>query len=162
MNRRYLLLFAAIILSASTFYGCEENETPKPHKDDDETSPTVTFVFPPADATDVAVDTSISVTFSEEINAFSVTTDTFSVTGDDAVEGEIELAGGNLVATFTPSANLSNGTTYSVTLTSGIKDIDDNSLTSVTWDFTTVAAPQGTQGEDGKVFGTAKFGKDNF
>ena len=164
MSKRYLLFFAALILSTSTFYGCEEDITPKPPKNDtDTTSPRVTFNSPATDAVDVAVDSTISVTFSEEINAFTVTTDTFSVTGDDAVDGEIVLAGGNLVATFTPSANLTNGTLYTVYLTSGIKDDGDNSLTPFIWNFTTVDSDDGdATSATPKVFGTAIYGRNKF
>ena len=98
--------------------------------------PTITFKSPADGATSVAINSTISATFSEAVNTSTVTTSTFTVSG--SVTGTIALSGGNTIATFMPSSSLAYGTTYTVTLTTGIKDIAGNPIAATSWSFTTV------------------------
>jgi len=51
-------------------------------------------------------------------------------------------------ATFAPTANLANGTTYTATVTTGAKDIAGNGLAqSRAWSFTTVSGTSDTDGD---------------
>ncbi|MEW6720866.1 MAG: Ig-like domain-containing protein [Thermodesulfobacteriota bacterium] len=103
----------------------------------DTTAPTVTSMNPAANATNVAVNASISATFSENILPSSATTSSFTVAG---VTGTVSVSGAT--ATFTPSAPLAYATTYTATLTTGIRDLASNSLAaSRSWTFATGAAP---------------------
>ena len=86
--------------------------------------------------------TNITVTFSEPIDPASVTDATFTVTptGGNPISGTIAVAGAT--ATFTPAALLAYGTTYSVRLTPGIRDLAGNPMgVQHSWSFTTAANP---------------------
>ncbi len=87
----------------------------------------------------VALNATISATFSRAINCSTVTGSTFRV-NNGAIAGTVSCTG--TTARFTPSSGLANGTTYSATLTGGgIKDTTGNALAgNYTWTFTTVSA----------------------
>ena len=94
-----------------------------------------------ADATGVAVDTTVSVTFSEAMDASTITASSFTL---DGVSGSVSYDSGSYTATFTPSANLSYSTTYTATLSTAITDAAGNPLASAySWSFTTTSAPPG-------------------
>ena len=88
------------------------------------TSPTVDSTSPTDGATNVAVNTSITATFSTAMDSSTITTSTFTVTKEagPAVSGTVSYSG--VTATFTPAADLSADTTYRATLDTGVKDTD--------------------------------------
>ena len=103
----------------------------------DNVAPTVTLVSPADGAIDVPLSDAISVQFSEAMKASTLTAATFTV--DNGVTGAVTYNAGTHIATLTPSSALSNLTTYTVTLTTGIQDAAGNPLAgSYTWSFTTV------------------------
>src|SRR6185436_5165697 len=77
--------------------------------------PTVVSTVPANGATGVAVNTTISATFSEAMNPATINGTTFTVTGPGAtpVAGTVTYAGNT--ATFTPSAVLANSTLFTAT-----------------------------------------------
>lgn len=83
---------------------------------------------------------SFRVRFSEDMDSTTINTTTFLVAG---VTGSVSYDAVTRIATFTPSASLAFNTTYTVTLTSGIKDLSGTSMTQTTFTFTTC-------GEEGK------------
>jgi len=89
----------------------------------------------------VALNATISATFSRAVNCSTVTGGTFRV-NNGAVAGTVACTGAT--ARFTPSSSLAHSTTYSATLTggsSGITDATGNALSAnYTWSFTTVSA----------------------
>jgi 3-polyprenyl-4-hydroxybenzoate decarboxylase len=108
----------------------------------DTTPPTVTTVTPTANATGVAVGTTVTAAFSEAMDAATITATTVSLrNGATQVSATVAYASG--VATLTPSAALASSTTYTVTVkggTSGVKDVAGNALAAdLTWSFTTAA-----------------------
>jgi len=103
----------------------------------DTTPLTVTSTSPVADATGVAVGTTVSVTFSEAMESSTITTSSFTL---DSVSGSVSYDSGTYTATFTPSANLEEITTYTATLSTAITDTAGNPLASAySWSFTTVS-----------------------
>src|SRR5512143_426668 len=108
----------------------------------DTTPPTVSAANPANLATRVAVNTAITATFSEAVK--NVSTTTFQLkAGAASVTGTVTLSG--TTATFTPSATLAYGTTYTATVTTGVSDLANNALaTAYSWSFTTGAAPDTT------------------
>jgi methionine-rich copper-binding protein CopC len=102
----------------------------------DITPPTVTSTSPAANASGVATSTPVRATFSEPVQA-----STIAMTVSGNVTGTTSYDASSLTATFTPSAPLANQTTYTVTV-GGAKDLAGNTMSAVTWSFTT-AAPAG-------------------
>jgi len=104
--------------------------------------PTVVSTVPANGAASVAVNTTISATFSEAMNAATINAATFTVTGPGAtpVAGAVAFAG--TTATFTPTAALANGTLFTATITTGAKDAGGAALaTNFAWTFTTTSTP---------------------
>ena len=100
-----------------------------------------TVVISPANSTtDIALDQAIVATFSESMDVTTITSSTFKVRqGTTVVDGEIILAGTN--ATFTATNALDPHEVYTVTITSGAKDMAGNALASnKTISFTTTTA----------------------
>ena len=112
----------------------------------DTTPPTVTSVspngLPPANPA-----TSVTATFSEAMNASTITTSTFVLRnpGGNVVASTVSYNAGTNVATLTPSAPLAPSTTYTATITggvSGVKDLAGNALASdFVWSFATGTGP---------------------
>jgi hypothetical protein len=77
------------------------------------------------------------------MNSGTITSSTFTVKqGNTSVTGNVTYSG--TTATFTPSANLTEGTVYTCTITTGTKDAAGNAIASnYTWTFTTIAAATG-------------------
>lgn len=114
----------------------------------DTTAPTVSSTNPANGATGVAV---ITATFSEGMSAASVTTTTFTVSGPgpSAVLGTVAYNSSTYLATFTPTSALAAGTSYTATITTGVKDAAGNSLASAhPWSFTTSATSGGQLSPD--------------
>jgi len=104
----------------------------------DTTPPTVSSVSPVNNATSVAVNGSISAVFSEAMNATTITASTLTLKdgNNNAVSGTVSYNG--TTATFTPSTSLNYSTTYTVTITTGVKDSAGNAMVSnYVWTFST-------------------------
>jgi hypothetical protein len=104
----------------------------------DVTAPTVLSVVPAVSATSVAVNGNVTATFSEAMNASTITSATFTLKqGATTVAGTVSYSG--TTATFNPTADLAGGTVYTATITTGAQDVAGNALAAVkTWSFTTV------------------------
>jgi len=95
-------------------------------------------------ATEVAVDAPVYFTFSEAMNAATLTSSTVKLMqGTTPVPGTVSYNGLDLV--FTPTEPLSPNTPYTVIIqggSSGVKDLAGNPLPSdLSWSWTTAAAP---------------------
>jgi hypothetical protein len=91
------------------------------------------------DGSSGAVDTgaAISVTFNEAIDASTLTTSNFTVSG---VNGTVAYDSSTNKASFTPSSALTYSTAYTATITTGVKDTFGNAMAnSFSWSFTTKA-----------------------
>jgi Ca2+-binding RTX toxin-like protein/methionine-rich copper-binding protein CopC len=102
--------------------------------------PSVTGRTPAANATNVAVNSNITATFSEFVTG--VNANTFRVT-DPAGQAVPAAVSYNLLtrtATLNPNANLLYDTTYTVELTNGIRNLQGGALPATTWNFTTSEA----------------------
>lgn len=95
--------------------------------------------------TDIPVDTDIVLVFSKPIDMAKIDTSTVIIT--DGVTPVTNFnksspnSGRTVILDITTPANLTNGTIYTITLTTGIKDPDNNELASGTsWTFTTAAS----------------------
>ena len=107
----------------------------------DVVAPTINTVVPAANATAVAVGTTVVWTFSEALALSTVTGANFAVVKDSDganVAGSVTINGSRTQVTFTPTAALTAATAYRAIVTTGVKDLAGNALaaTSVT-KFTT-------------------------
>jgi O-glycosyl hydrolase len=106
--------------------------------------PGVTGVTPLNDAMNVPVNPAITATFSQAMNALTITSSTFTLTaqGGGAVTGTVTYVSATSEAMFTPASNLAYSTTYTATITTGVQDSAGTALASnITWTFATAAAP---------------------
>jgi hypothetical protein len=111
----------------------------------DTTPPTVVWVLPSPDATNVDPGVVVGVLFSEQMAPATVTSSTFQVRdpGGAPVAGTIDF-GGNAIS-FVPSQPFAPDTTYTVALSTGLTDAAGNALASpFTSSFTTVGAGTGS------------------
>jgi hypothetical protein len=104
----------------------------------DVTPPSILSVSPVSGATGVAVSTPVTVTFSEAMDATTVTGATFTViAGGIPVPGTV--GSGGATATFTPTGSWNYATSYAVTVTTGAEDLAGNAIASAyAWSFATV------------------------
>jgi hypothetical protein len=116
--------------------GCDDDPSGPPA---DTVAPTVSSTNPVDGATGVAV---ITASFSEAMNASTITTATFTVSGagPTPVTGTVAYSASTDIARFTPTSALAAGTAYTATITTGAKDVAGNALASNhVWSFTTSA-----------------------
>jgi hypothetical protein len=105
----------------------------------DVTPPTVISTVPLNAANDVALNSILTATFSEAMDPLTILPATFTLKqGVTSITGAVTYLG--LVATFTPSVNLTASTLYTATITTGAKDLAGNAIAvNYVWTFTTGA-----------------------
>ncbi len=120
----------------------------------DTTRPTVVSTIPANAATGVAVNANIYVTFSEAMNPLTITASTITLKqGTTLISGAV-TSPSTTTAALNPGSDLANNTTYTVTVTTGVKDLAGNAMAvAKVWNFTTIAA--GTAGPPPVDLGTA-------
>jgi hypothetical protein len=120
----------------------------------DTTAPTVVSQDPTSGETGVSINKTITATFSEAMDASTITAASFTLVGTSAVSGSVSYTAGTYTASFDPASDLEQDTEYTATLTMAITDAAGNSLASASvWSFTTgtsVVIP-GDANEDGVV-----------
>ena len=94
---------------------------------EDITSPTVTSSNPENDWTHVGIFPTITVTFSEFMNAATITSSSFFV-NDGVLNIDGTISCDELVAEFVPTYVLESDTTYTVTVTTDATDMAGNSM----------------------------------
>jgi len=108
----------------------------------DTTRPSISFTSPPDGAVNVAPNDAITATFTENMDALTLTTSNFtlSLTGGAQLSGNVTYNG--TTAAFTPTTNLAYQTSYTASISTGARDIAGNALANnTTWTFTTGLAP---------------------
>ncbi len=109
----------------------------------DTTKPEIVSTIPVNTATDVPLNQTVSATFSKAMNPLTITTATFELTGPDgtAIAGTVAYDAVHFIATLTPTAPLTAGTTYTATVSTGATDLAGNPLGDIgapnPWTFTT-------------------------
>lgn len=107
----------------------------------DTTPPTVASVSPADGSVYIALNSTISARFSEQIDPQTVTSFSFQVAGPlGTIAGNVKVTGDTV--TFTPSADLQGMSNITVTITTAVTDIAGNALMSnYVWSFMTGSAP---------------------
>jgi glucose/arabinose dehydrogenase len=109
----------------------------------DTTPPTVSSTTPANNAGGVPISAKVSATFSEAMDASTITGTTFQLkdAGGNTVAGSVAYDPAATTATLTPSASLTAGATYTATVKGGapgVKDAAGNALAADrSWSFTT-------------------------
>lgn len=130
----YFVRAYATSLNNGTAYGSELSFTTIIS---DNTAPSVQSVSPGDNDTNVSTGTTITITFSEEVNSTSTQDIQLKNTKDASVVATTISASGGTV-TVTPTSSLKGSTTYQLTIPASVKDMADNSLGSdVVTSFTT-------------------------
>ncbi len=125
---------ASVLLIAGTIWlsGCKsQNDSPSP------SIPKVSATSPASNATGIARNNAVTVSFSTAMDPTTVNASTFMVNhGVTAVAGTVSYSG--TTATFTPATALTAGLVYTATITTGVKDMAGNPIASnIVWSFTT-------------------------
>lgn len=118
-------------------------------------NPAVSSLDPADLAAGVSINKSITATFSEAMDAMTISTATFTMQqGAAAVAGTVIYSG--VTALFTPASALAAGTAYTVTITTGARDLAGNVLAANhVSSFTTAAAAGPAAGPAAVNLGTA-------
>ena len=103
----------------------------------DGTAPTVSSTFPANGAAGVPLSTNLAAVFSEQMDAATISTTTFTLSQDAAsASGTVSYEG--ITATFNPAGALAPNTLYTATITTGVEDLAGNAMVSnYEWTFTT-------------------------
>jgi hypothetical protein len=113
----------------------------------DNTAPRIVSTNPANSAEGVPISTNVTAIFSEDMDPATIDTSTFTLKdGANApVLGTVLYDSIAETATFTPDNNLSYSTTYTATVTTGVKDLVGNGLAAdYVFSFTAEAAPDST------------------
>lgn len=128
---------------------------------DNDVAPQVVSTSPEINATDVPVDANITAAFNKDIDPTTINTNTFLLedAAGNPVAGTVSYDAVTKTAIFDPADNLEYGTTYTATITTGVKDTDGNALAAdYSWSFTTEAAPQAGAWAEPSVLALAGLG----
>ena len=104
----------------------------------------VSSVSPASGATNVALNTTVTATFSEALDPTTITTSTMQLrnAANAVLPAAVTYNAATKTATLTPSSTLADSTTYTATVvggTSGVTDVAGNALAAnFTWSFTVV------------------------
>lgn len=162
MRYSRISVITVTLLSLVMWLSCSKSSSPTEPKPSP--GPTVVSVSPTSGATQVPTGTTISATFSKDLDPSTVTTSSFML--NNGVTGTV--AYDNKMATFTPSHALSANTAYTATLSTAIKDASGTAMSqNFSWSFTTTAPSSVTwvhtfgQGHEG-VYRTGKTSDGSF
>ena len=110
----------------------------------DTTPPTVLLTSPLDLAVSVPITTRLTAIFSEPMDPLTLSTTTFTLAqGLNPVSGAVSFDALQAKATFVPALALAVNTTYTATITTGVKDLAGNAMVSdYHWAFTTGACGQ--------------------
>jgi outer membrane protein assembly factor BamB len=153
---RYAASCSPAIANGCVIWATSDGKVIKFGPSEDIILPTVVEISPENEASDVELDAIITAKFSERLDPLTVTLDNMIVknSSNELLPGSISWNDVNHQITFTPEVNFTAGEIYSITLTTGLKDISGNPLDGnyngladmspiddYTWSFTTKSLP---------------------
>ena len=103
--------------------------------------PIVVSTIPANGATGVSLNSLVTATFNKGIDPATINTSTFTLKqGTTPIAGLVTYSG--LTAVFSPAVNFAPNTTYTGTITTGVRDSAHNAMKqNYVWSFTTGVAP---------------------
>jgi RHS repeat-associated protein len=111
--------------------------------------PTATSVTPGGGATGVSINSAIQLQFNKAINPLTVTSATLQVYPSSTqipISGSISISTDELTATLTPTSPLDASTTYVINPTSGINDVEGQSLQGLSFNQGVFSTAQTSSG----------------
>ena len=126
MKKLTLVIIVVIQTAALLLTACgRKGPVPPP----DKTPPVVTSTSPADGASLIPINSSIMITFSKEMDASTINPQTVTLTFEGgAVQGTVTCTG--TTAVFKPSQLLNQTTTYTLTISTGVKDIYSIAMTA--------------------------------
>lgn len=134
------ILTILLVLSFSGCGGGGGDSTPA-----DTTAPVVNYTSPSNGTTNVDINVTISIVFSESMDATTINTSTISMRdySNNLVSGNVTYSG--TTASFSADSALNYSTSYTVTVTTGVQDLAGNALASTyQFSFATGSNPDTT------------------
>lgn len=130
INKYTIKIFLSIIIGFSllTFLGCSDSNHNNVLNKPENSIPTVRNVSF-RDTSTVATNAKLAVYFSKIMDSTTITTNTVTLketSSQNSVTITVSYSGE--IATIKPSSNLKDGTNYTLTLTTGIKDLNTTAL----------------------------------
>lgn len=122
------------------------------------TAPTAVSTSPSAAATGIGVNTAVVVSFSEAMDASTITASTVTLrdAASTVIGGMVSYDASTMRATLSPSTPLAFAATYTATVTVGVHDVSGNALVApFVFSFTTGANPDATSPAIQSVIPTA-------
>ena len=156
--KKYLLIILVLSLITLVISACG-GKGPLPPADT--TSPSVSLTSPTNGAQNVSVNSSVTITFSEAMDASTINEQTITLSmGTGNVPGSVTYS--DMTAVFKPASSLNPETIYTVTVDGGVKDVSGNAMvtpvgfifisgTALAPTTMTLSAPAVTYGADGIV-----------
>lgn len=136
-----LLLLTVSVFALAACSDDDKTTDPGP----DTTRPRVIAVDPADGATDVPVDTKLTITFSEDIDVETMTYDSVTLTPSVLVPASGWKAAGTRQLVYTPDDPLDYSTNYLAVVDSALADLAGHTLAAdFEWNFTTASYPLGT------------------
>jgi hypothetical protein len=132
-------ILSIAFLSLFSIVACNKKDpaAPIPTEPNETVAPTVKASSPDNNATGIARNKVVTITFSEAMNEATINATTVTLKqGTTPVQGTVTYAGTE--ASFTPANSLAAATGYTATVTTGVKDLAGNAMAAAkTWSFTT-------------------------
>jgi hypothetical protein len=127
----------ALLLTVLLAFSCSNPAGGDPVIDGETVAPTISSTLPTDNATAVARNQILEVTFSEEMDSATLDSSSFTLAeGSNPVDGTVSLVSD--VASFNPTADLVGNTLYTATVTTAVKDLAGNAMVAEkVWTFTT-------------------------
>ena len=144
-NNKYTgrIFYLAALLFTALVTGCSGNNSAAPAPEPS-AAPTVTVTSPADTATGVALNNKVTATFSEAMDATTIDTVSFTVTGagESALTGTVSLDAATNTASFTPGSNITASKLYTATLTTSVTNSSGTALADdYVWSFTSGTTP---------------------
>ena len=135
------MLLLLVSFGVAACGGPEQNHPSDGGSGDSTDAVTLTIVAnePIDGTTDVPINGTISATFSDELDAGTLTANTFTLTvGPTAVPVDGTVIYANAMALFVPTTNLEVNSSFTATITTGVRSISGAALAAPnSWSFTT-------------------------
>jgi hypothetical protein len=133
-----VVLWIVFISVMNLFFSCSKDDPGSSVTDT--VAPKISSVDPASNSTEVPVSTVIKITFSELMDASTITQSAIVLKQNSTdISGTVTYS--DKVAIFTPSSNLSAATEYTATVTIDVTDTAGNALASNhSWTFTTASS----------------------